>query len=130
MTSEVTYAEVKFNKPKSSGTKSEPPAAPKETNLHQSGHSFSKLLLTSLLILLLLLAVSFLIAFLFYFQKCSYVHQEEKATRELTHTELECVKENSTPEGFHHPETGNSLCLLYGPVRQDIANGRKTLAMG
>uniref|UniRef100_A0AC11DCB2 C-type lectin domain family 4 member A n=1 Tax=Ovis aries TaxID=9940 RepID=A0AC11DCB2_SHEEP len=26
MTSEVTYAEVKFNKPKSSGTKSEPPA--------------------------------------------------------------------------------------------------------
>ncbi|KAI4586299.1 hypothetical protein MJG53_004086 [Ovis ammon polii x Ovis aries] len=34
-----------------------------------------------------------------YFQKCSYVHQEEKATRELTHTELECVKENSTPEG-------------------------------
>lgn len=99
MTSEVTYAEVKFNKPKSSGTKSEPPAAPKETNLHQSGHSFSKLLLTSLLILLLLLAISFLIAFLFYFQKCSYVHKEEKATRELTHTELECVKENSTPEG-------------------------------
>lgn len=26
MTSEITYAEVKFNKPKSSGTKSEPPA--------------------------------------------------------------------------------------------------------
>ncbi|XP_043738185.1 C-type lectin domain family 4 member A-like isoform X2 [Cervus elaphus] len=64
MTSEITYAEVKFNKPKSSGTKSEPPAAPKENNLHQSGHSFSKLLLTSLLILLLLLAISFFIAFI------------------------------------------------------------------
>ncbi|XP_065779042.1 C-type lectin domain family 4 member A [Muntiacus reevesi] len=99
MTSEITYAEVKFNKPKSSGTKSEPPAAPKENNLHQSGHSFPKLLLTSLLILLLLLAISFLIAFIFFFQKCSYVHKEEKATRELTHTELECVKENSTLEG-------------------------------
>lgn len=99
MTSEITYAEVKFNKPKSSGTKSEPPAAPKENNLHQSGHSFSKLLLTSLLILLLLLAISFFIAFIFFFQKCSYVHKEEKATRELTHTQLECVKENSTLEG-------------------------------
>ncbi|KAF4022830.1 hypothetical protein G4228_014808 [Cervus hanglu yarkandensis] len=61
MTSEITYAEVKFNKPKSSGTKSEPPAV--------------------------------------FFQKCSYVHKEEKATRELTHTQLECVKENSTLEG-------------------------------
>ncbi|XP_061273975.1 C-type lectin domain family 4 member A isoform X1 [Bos javanicus] len=99
MTSEVTYVEVKFNKPKSSGTESELPAAPKETKLHQSGHSFSKLLLTSLLILLLLLAISFLIAFIFFFQKCSYVHKEEKATRELIHTELECVKENSTLEG-------------------------------
>ncbi|XP_036723180.1 C-type lectin domain family 4 member A-like isoform X3 [Balaenoptera musculus] len=66
MTSEVTYAEVRFkNEPQSLGTKSEPPAAPKEkTNLHKSHPSFPKLLLASLLILLLLLAISFLIAFI------------------------------------------------------------------
>ena len=40
-----------------------------------------------------------LFSFSVFFQKCSYVHKEEKATRELTHTELECVKENSTLEG-------------------------------
>ncbi|XP_007170171.2 C-type lectin domain family 4 member A isoform X2 [Balaenoptera acutorostrata] len=66
MTSEVTYAEVRFkNEPQSLGTKSEPPAAPKEkTNPHKSHPSFPKLLLASLLILLLLLAISFLIAFI------------------------------------------------------------------
>ena len=40
-----------------------------------------------------------LFSFSVFFQKCSYVQKEEKATRELIHTELECVKENSTLEG-------------------------------
>ncbi|XP_055446944.1 C-type lectin domain family 4 member A-like isoform X1 [Bubalus kerabau] len=107
MTSEVTYAEVKFNKPKSSGTESEPPAAPKETKLHQSGHSFSKLLLTSLLILLLLLAISFLIAFIFFFQKywsccpknwgpfssnCYFIPNEANSWNE---SEKECLRMNA-----------------------------------
>ncbi|XP_059790431.1 C-type lectin domain family 4 member A-like isoform X1 [Balaenoptera ricei] len=101
MTSEVTYAEVRFkNKPQSLGTKSEPPAAPKEkTNLHKSHPSFPKPLLASLLILLLLLAISFLIAFIFFFQKCSYIPKEKKTTKEVPHTVLECMKENSTTEG-------------------------------
>ncbi|XP_020937627.1 C-type lectin domain family 4 member A-like isoform X3 [Sus scrofa] len=66
MNSEITYAEVRFkNEPKSSGTKSEPPTAPKEkTNPQKSDSSFPKLL-ASLLILLLLLTISFLIAFIY-----------------------------------------------------------------
>lgn len=40
-------------------------------------------------------------------------------------TVLKAITPSFIPLGFHHPETGNSLCLLYGPVRQDIANGRK-----
>lgn len=69
MNSEITYAEVRFkNEPKSSGTKSEPPTAPKEkTNPQKSDSSFPKLL-ASLLILLLLLTISFLIAFIFFFK--------------------------------------------------------------
>ncbi|XP_057556713.1 C-type lectin domain family 4 member A-like [Hippopotamus amphibius kiboko] len=102
MTSETTYAELKFkNEPQSSGTKSEPPAAPqKKTNPHKSDSSFPKQLLASLVILLLLLlAISFLIAFIFFFQKCSHIHKEKKTTSEVTHTVLECMKENSTTEG-------------------------------
>uniref|UniRef100_A0A671DYY3 C-type lectin domain family 4 member A n=1 Tax=Rhinolophus ferrumequinum TaxID=59479 RepID=A0A671DYY3_RHIFE len=66
MTSEITYAEVRFkNESKSSGTKSEPPAAPKEkTSPYKSNPGFSKALFLSLLILLLLLAISFFIAFI------------------------------------------------------------------
>ncbi|XP_054575292.1 C-type lectin domain family 4 member A isoform X3 [Eptesicus fuscus] len=66
MTSEITYAEVKFkNESTSLGTKSEPSAAPKEkTSLHKTNPGFPKALLPSLLILLLLLAISFFIAFI------------------------------------------------------------------
>ncbi|XP_020937625.1 C-type lectin domain family 4 member A-like isoform X1 [Sus scrofa] len=99
MNSEITYAEVRFkNEPKSSGTKSEPPTAPKEkTNPQKSDSSFPKLL-ASLLILLLLLTISFLIAFIFFFQKYSHIHKEKTTLKEVPHRALECMKENLTME--------------------------------
>lgn len=98
MTSEITYAEVKFkNESTSLGTKSEPSAAPKEkTSLHKTNPGFPKALLPSLLILLLLLAISFFIAFIIFFQKYSQLLKEKKAIKEVTHTELECMKGNLT----------------------------------
>ncbi|XP_062932142.1 C-type lectin domain family 4 member A isoform X2 [Cynocephalus volans] len=66
MALEITYAEVTFkNESKSSGINSDSAAAPKEkTTPHESNHSFSKLLCTSLLIFLLLSAISFFTAFI------------------------------------------------------------------
>ncbi|XP_066117452.1 C-type lectin domain family 4 member A isoform X1 [Saccopteryx bilineata] len=98
MTAEITYAEVRFqNEFKSSGTKSEPPAAPKEkTSPHKSNPDFPKALFPSLLILLLLLAISFFIAFIIFFQKYSQLLKEKKTIKEFTHTTLECKKENLT----------------------------------
>nr|KAF6494271.1 C-type lectin domain family 4 member A [Rousettus aegyptiacus] len=66
MTSEITYAEVRFkNESEASGTKSEPLAALKEkTSPQGSNFSYSKVLFLSLLTLLLLLAISFVIAFI------------------------------------------------------------------
>ncbi|XP_016077233.1 PREDICTED: C-type lectin domain family 4 member A-like [Miniopterus natalensis] len=100
MTSEITYAEVRFtNESKSLGTKSEPPAAPKEkTSLHKSNPGFPKVLLPLLLMLLLLLAISFFIAFIIFFQKYSQLLKEKKTIKEFTHTALECMKENLTME--------------------------------
>lgn len=100
MTSEITYAEVRFkNESKSSGTKSEPPAAPKEkTSPYKSNPGFSKALFLSLLILLLLLAISFFIAFIIFFQKYSHLLKEKKTVKEFTHTALDCMKENLTME--------------------------------
>ncbi|KAM5254739.1 C-type lectin domain family 4 member A-like isoform 1-T1 [Hipposideros larvatus] len=100
MTSEITYAEVWFeNDSKSSGAKSEPPAAPKEkTSLYKSNPGFSKVLFASLLMLLLLLTISFFIAFIIFFQKYSQLLKEKKIVKEFTHTALECMKENLTME--------------------------------
>ncbi|XP_036314334.1 C-type lectin domain family 4 member A-like isoform X1 [Pipistrellus kuhlii] len=98
MTSEITYAEVKFkNESTSLGTNSDPPAAPKEkTSLHKSNPGFPKALLLSLLILLLLLAISFFIAFIIFFQKYSQLLKEKNAIKEVTHPALDCIKENGT----------------------------------
>lgn len=100
MTSEITYAEVRFkNESKSSGTKSEPPAALNEKSSPQrSNFRCSKVLFPSLLTLLLLLAISFLMAFIIFFQKYSQLLKEKKTLKELTHTALECMKENLTVE--------------------------------
>ncbi|XP_015976811.2 C-type lectin domain family 4 member A [Rousettus aegyptiacus] len=101
MTSEITYAEVRFkNESEASGTKSEPLAALKEkTSPQGSNFSYSKVLFLSLLTLLLLLAISFVIAFIIFFQKYSQLLKEKKTLTELTHTALECMKENLTMEG-------------------------------
>ncbi|XP_049740773.1 C-type lectin domain family 4 member A-like [Elephas maximus indicus] len=66
MASELTYAEMKFkNESNTSGSNSEPPAAPKEkTSPRQSNPGFPKQLLASLLTHLLLLAISSFIAFI------------------------------------------------------------------
>lgn len=98
MTSEITYAEVRFkNESTSLGTKSEPSAAPREkTSLHKSNPAFPKALLPLLLILLLLLSISFFIAFIIFFQKYSQLLKEKKALKEVTYTKLECMKENVT----------------------------------
>lgn len=100
MTSEITYAEVRFkNESKSSGTKSEPLAAPKEkTSLYKSNPGFSKVLFASLLILLLLLTISLFIAFIIFFQKYSQLLKEKQTVKEFTHTALECMRENLTME--------------------------------
>ncbi|XP_011920065.1 PREDICTED: C-type lectin domain family 4 member A isoform X3 [Cercocebus atys] len=65
MTSEITYAEVRFqNESKFSGIDSASSAASKErTAPHKSNTGFSKLLCASLMIFFLLLAISFFIAF-------------------------------------------------------------------
>ncbi|XP_055990684.1 C-type lectin domain family 4 member A-like [Sorex fumeus] len=100
MTTESNYSEVRFKtEPQPSGTTSQVPAAPKDrTSPPKSNTGCLKLLLVSLLILLLL-KILFLIVTISFFQKYSNLVQEEKFTLELTHTMLECKKENSTMEG-------------------------------
>uniref|UniRef100_A0A452SAM2 C-type lectin domain family 4 member A n=1 Tax=Ursus americanus TaxID=9643 RepID=A0A452SAM2_URSAM len=69
-----------------------------KTNPHKSNPSFPKLLLSLFLVLLLLLTISFFTAFMIFFQKYSQLLKEKKTIKELTHTELECMKENLTME--------------------------------
>ncbi|XP_054999579.1 C-type lectin domain family 4 member A-like [Sorex araneus] len=100
MTTESEYCEMRFiNEAQSSGSPSEVPAVPKEKIWPpKSNTGCLKLLLVSSLILLLL-KISFLTGIISFFQKCSKLVQEEKSTLELTHTMLECKKENVTVEG-------------------------------
>ncbi|XP_055990698.1 C-type lectin domain family 4 member A-like [Sorex fumeus] len=98
MMTEITYAEVRFkNEPQPMVIPSQAPTASKEKTSPPQSNSV-KLLLAALLILLLL-TISFLITFIIFFQKYSKLVQEEKFTQELTHTMLECKKENSTTKG-------------------------------
>ncbi|XP_051011266.1 C-type lectin domain family 4 member A-like isoform X2 [Acomys russatus] len=99
MASEITYAEVKFkNESNSSGTYSDSPAAPKEKPIrHQSKPGSPSLLFISLMALVLLLAISFLAAFIIYFQKYSQLLEEKKSTTDLTHNELNCIKNIHSP---------------------------------
>ncbi|KAG3292448.1 C-type lectin domain family 4 member A [Ictidomys tridecemlineatus] len=104
MASEITYAEVRFkNELKSSGTNSDSPAAPKEnTTPLKSNPAFPKLLLGSLLILFLLLAILFFVAFIIFFNKYSQLLEEKNykiSTKTSIHTNLKCVRNNSTMEG-------------------------------
>ncbi|XP_069347022.1 C-type lectin domain family 4 member A-like isoform X1 [Eulemur rufifrons] len=98
MALKITSAQVRFkNGSNSSGTNSESPAAPKErTTSNKSNPSFPKLFWASLLILFLLLKISFFIAFIIFFQKCSQLPEEKSTTKQPIHTALECVKKNLT----------------------------------
>ncbi|XP_032974490.1 C-type lectin domain family 4 member A isoform X2 [Rhinolophus ferrumequinum] len=133
MTSEITYAEVRFkNESKSSGTKSEPPAAPKEkTSPYKSNPGFSKALFLSLLILLLLLAISFFIAFIIFFQKYSHLLKEKKTVKEFTHTALDCMKENLTMEDKNWNESEKNcsgmkahLLVINTKAEQEFITGK------
>lgn len=97
MASEITYAEVKFkNASNSSGTHSDSSAAPKKnTTHHQSKPGSPSLLFTSLMVFFLLLAISFLVAFIIYFQKYSQLLEEKKAIKNLPHKGLTCIKDSS-----------------------------------
>nr|XP_042126269.1 C-type lectin domain family 4 member A-like [Peromyscus maniculatus bairdii] len=101
MASEITYAEVKFkNESNSSGTYSDSATAPKlKPTPHLSKPGRPSLLFTSLMTLFLLLAITFLVAFIFYFQKYSQLLEEKKVTKNITYTELSCTKDYSPIEG-------------------------------
>ncbi|XP_052576322.1 C-type lectin domain family 4 member A-like [Peromyscus californicus insignis] len=100
MASEITYAEVKFkNESNSSGTYSVSATAPKvkpTPPLSKPGRP--SLLFTLLMALFLLLAIAFLAAFIFYFQKYSQLLEEKKAIslthKVITHKELNCKKDD------------------------------------
>ncbi|XP_046295976.1 C-type lectin domain family 4 member A-like [Marmota monax] len=98
------YAEVNFkNELKSSGTNSNSPADPRENTIPlQSNFGFSKLLLALLLILFLLKEILLSVSFITFFLKNSQLLKEknyESSTKEMIHTNLECVKINSTMKG-------------------------------
>ncbi|KAM9672377.1 C-type lectin domain family 4 member A-like isoform 1-T1 [Trichechus inunguis] len=101
MSSEITYAEVRFkNEFNASGAVSKPPAAPKEkTSPYQRNPGFPKQLLASLLILLLLLAISFFIAFMIFFQSYSQLLKGKKDPKEVFHEKLLCEKTKLNMEG-------------------------------
>ncbi|XP_036038464.1 C-type lectin domain family 4 member A-like [Onychomys torridus] len=100
MASEIIYEEVKFkNESSSSGTYSESAAAPKGKPIpHLSKSGRPSLLFTSMMALFLLLTISFLVAFIFYYQKYSQLLEEKKAIKHLTYTELNCTKDDSLIE--------------------------------
>lgn len=66
-------------------------------NLYKSNPAITKLLLASLLILLLL-AISFFVAFIFFFQKYSDV-KGKISTKETFYNKLECTRANLTMKG-------------------------------
>ncbi|XP_017448229.1 C-type lectin domain family 4 member A isoform X1 [Rattus norvegicus] len=94
MASEITYAEVRIkNESNSSVTYSGSPAAPREKPTRHLSKPGSLLVpFTSLMVLLLLLAITFLVAFIIYFQKYSQFLEEKKAIKGITHKELNCIK--------------------------------------
>ncbi|XP_053412359.1 C-type lectin domain family 4 member A-like [Nycticebus coucang] len=96
MALEITCSEESFkNRCTSPGTNSDSPTAPmKRTTPHKSNPSLHKLVCASLLILFLLLKVSFFLAFIIFFEKCSQLPDKKNMTKEMIHTTLECVKNN------------------------------------
>lgn len=102
MASEITYAEVRIkNESNSSVIYSGSPAAPREKPTRHLSKPGSLLVpFTSLMVLLLLLAITFLVAFIIYFQKYSQFLEEKKAIKGITHKELNCIKNVLLMEGL------------------------------
>ncbi|EDK99703.1 C-type lectin domain family 4, member a4 [Mus musculus] len=100
MASEITYAEVRItNESDSLDTYSKCPAAPREKPIRDLRKPGSpSLLLTSLMLLLLLLAITFLVAFIIYFQKYSQLLEEKEAAKNIMYKELNCIKNGSLME--------------------------------
>ncbi|XP_034349170.1 C-type lectin domain family 4 member A-like [Arvicanthis niloticus] len=100
MASEITYAEVRItNESNASGTHSRCPAAPREKRIHHLSKPGSPSLpFTSLLVLFLLLAITFLVAFIIYFQKYFQLLEVKKGIKDITHKELNCIKNVSLME--------------------------------
>ncbi|XP_071466476.1 C-type lectin domain family 4 member A-like [Marmota flaviventris] len=100
----TNYAEVSLkNELRSSGVNSNSPADPREKTIpHQSHFVFSKLLLALLLILFLLKEILLSVSFISFFQKNSQLLEDKNYKRfikEMIHTNLKCVRINSTMEG-------------------------------
>ncbi|XP_036037841.1 C-type lectin domain family 4 member A-like [Onychomys torridus] len=72
-----------------------PPAPQKKSMSRESFHRFSKLLLTSFIILLLLLKILFAIALITLFKNHPQLLDEKAIIKELNYTELECTKQYS-----------------------------------
>ncbi|XP_047405830.1 C-type lectin domain family 4 member A-like [Sciurus carolinensis] len=91
------------NELKSSGTNSDFPADLRENNIsHESHFGFSKLLFALLLILFLLKEILLSVSFIIFFQKNSQLLEEKNyksSIKEMIHTNLECVRNNSTMKG-------------------------------
>ncbi|XP_036038241.1 C-type lectin domain family 4 member A-like [Onychomys torridus] len=95
MASEIIYEEVKFkNESNSSCTYSDSATAPKvKPTPRLSKLGCPSLLFTSLMALFLLLTISFLVAFILYYQKYSQLLEEKQVIKDLTHKELNCKKD-------------------------------------
>ncbi|XP_059112871.1 C-type lectin domain family 4 member A-like, partial [Peromyscus eremicus] len=72
-----------------------PPAPQKKTMNRESCHRFSKLLLTSLIILLLLLKILLSIALITLFKNHPQLLDENAIIKELNYPDLECTKQHS-----------------------------------
>ncbi|XP_013008475.1 C-type lectin domain family 4 member A isoform X2 [Cavia porcellus] len=100
MTPKKIRAEVRFrNESKFSGLYSGSAEDPKEKVIsHKSNPGLSKLLVASLLILFLLKTILSSVPSIILFQKYSRHLEEKTNVNGLVHTELECVKSNSTTQ--------------------------------
>nr|XP_004610704.1 unnamed protein product [Sorex araneus] len=100
MTTESKCGEMRFvNKPQSLAAPAQAPAALEEKIRPSQRNTGCLRLLLACLLILLLLKISFLIVFVTLFQIRFKCVPEETLTQKVTHTLLECKKENLAVEG-------------------------------
>uniref|UniRef100_A0A5F9DRI6 C-type lectin domain family 4 member A n=1 Tax=Oryctolagus cuniculus TaxID=9986 RepID=A0A5F9DRI6_RABIT len=129
MTSEITYAEVRFNRgPTASGIHPGSLAAPKQSTApHKSNLDLPKLFLISLLILFLLLAITFLITFIKKVWSCCPKNWKPFSSN----CYLISTESKSWYESKHHCSTMEAhLLVISSKDEQDfiIQNLKNTLA--